>query len=149
MNVFYLQNADGQAFGRLSSHPLEALRYIVLDILNEKPVNFSNTNKRVSKRAAAIPVKPRIKILDTSNPGVHIVEIEGRDRVGLLSDLAQTFRDAELSVLSAHIEVVGAMAVDAFYVRPAFGNEFGKSARKALRQKLKTVLEPEGSAAAA
>ena len=51
-------------------------------------------------------------------------------------------RDLNIDVLSAHIEVVGAQAVDVFYVRNHNGDgQISETERKALRAKLLDVLE--------
>jgi len=50
-----------------------------------------------------------------------VVEVNSRDRVGLLHDIAQGFSDQRLSVGSAHISTFGEAAVDVFYVRDRFG----------------------------
>jgi len=70
-----------------------------------------------SRRAGAIPVKPKVKYSDAASGDITIIEMEARDRPGLLCHLAEAFRDENIHVLSAHIEVVGEKAIDVFYVR--------------------------------
>jgi len=50
-----------------------------------------------------------------------IVEVDSRDRAGLLHDIARSFSEQRLSVGSAHISTFGEAAVDVFYVRDRFG----------------------------
>jgi len=68
-----------------------------------------------SRRAAAIPIRPRVSI-NQSQGQTTIIEVEGRDRPGLLYALAKVLSDHDLSVRSAHIEVAGPKAIDVFYV---------------------------------
>jgi len=50
-----------------------------------------------------------------------IIEVDSRDRAGLLHDIARSFSEQRLSVGSAHISTFGEAAVDVFYVRDRFG----------------------------
>jgi len=54
---------------------------------------------------------------------VVILQVEGRDRAGLLHEIARVLNDNELVILSAHIEVIGATAVDTFYLKYLDGND--------------------------
>jgi len=154
-NVFYLQNTEKLAFGRQSQHALETLRKRahraalgdVKDMVIPKPIT--------SRRAGAIPVKPRVRFVKNDSGDVTILEIEGRDRPGLLSDIASIFRDNELEVLSAHIEVVGTRAIDAFYLclpgtvdGRARNCALPKAVRKTLKEQITDLLSPQISQAA-
>ena len=142
MNIFYLQNPDGHAFGRQSDHALETLRRRARKAANGDTSDMKIPKEIKSKRAGAIPVKPRVKFLDSQSRDSTIIEIEARDRPGLLCHLAETLRDFDLDVLSAHIEVVGEKAVDAFYVRNQGNNgKISESQRAVLKTKLLEVLE--------
>ena len=95
-----------------------------------------------SKRAGAIPVKPRVRFLDSQSRESTIIEIEARDRPGLLCHLAEALRDFDIDVLSAHIEVVGEKAVDAFYVcNQGTHRKISEKQRDILKTKLLEVLE--------
>ena len=142
MNIFYLQNPDGHAFGRQSDHALETLRRRARKAANGDTSDMKIPKEIKSKRAGAIPVKPRVKFLVSQSRDSTIIEIEARDRPGLLCHLAETLRDLDLDVLSAHIEVVGEKAVDAFYVRNQGNNgKISESQRAVLKSKLLEVLE--------
>jgi len=67
--------------------------------------------------------------------------MEARDRPGLLCHLAEAFRDENIHVLSAHIEVVGEKAIDVFYVRcPGGDGNLPEKRRKSLRKILLDVV---------
>ena len=142
MNVFYLQNPDGHAFGRQSDHVLETLRRRARKAAEGDTKGMKIPTSIKSRRAGAIPVKPNVKYLDSASGDATIIEMEGRDRPGLLCHLAEALRDEDIDVLSAHIEVVGEKAVDAFYVRSrgSDGN-LSEKRRKVLRKILLDVLE--------
>jgi [protein-PII] uridylyltransferase len=142
MNVFYLQNPDGHAFGRQSDHALETLRRRARKAAEGDTQGMKIPTPLKSRRAGAIPVKPKVRYSDAASGDITIIDMEARDRPGLLCHLAEALRDEDIDVLSAHIEVVGEKAVDAFYVRcrGSDGN-LPEKRRKALRKILLDVLE--------
>ena len=140
MNVFYLQNADGQAFGRKNDRALEMLRSRVQEAALGQTDKLSIARPRASKRADAIPVRSLVRFPDTKRDGVSIIEIVGRDRPGLLNDIAACLRDLGLDLFSAHIEVVGEKAVDAFYVN---GDILDKAEQKKIAKAIRAVLSPK------
>ena len=142
MNVFYLQNPDGHAFGRQSDHALETLRRRARKAAEGDTEGMKIPAPIKSRRAGAIPVKPKVKYSDAASGDITIIEMEARDRPGLLCHLAEAFRDENIHVLSAHIEVVGEKAIDVFYVRcrGSDGN-LPEKRRKSLRKILLDVLE--------
>ena len=146
MNVFYLQNADGQAFGRKSDRALEMLRTRMTKAVNGEIETLSIAQPLASKRAGAIPVPSKVRFPETQRGGVSIIEVEGRDRPGLLYDIATCLNDLGLNLLSAHIEVVGEKAVDAFYIK---GDIIDKVEQKKISKALRAVLSPKAVKTAA
>lgn len=148
-NVFYLQNGDNKAFGSRNDVARQTLinrTRAVIDGLTTIP---AIPKPLESRRADAIPVVPRVRFSDAASGGTLIIEVEGRDRPGLLTDLASVLRDHDLEVLSAHIEGVGEKAVDAFYVRrPGGGGRLSDRARRRLRTDLRAVLKSPASVSA-
>jgi len=146
MNVFYLLGGDGEPFAANSGHALENLRRLALQAARGTVDQLNVPNRPRSRRAGAIPVRSRVRFPKTKNPGLHIIEVQGRDRPGLLTELAAFLAEADLDVASAHAEVVGTLAVDAFYVRCA---ELTDSKQKSLRKGLLSILrDPDAKQAA-
>jgi len=116
-NIFYLQNTEGLAYGRKNPQRLRALENITLNAAKGLTADFSLPAALPSRRAAAIPITARVSIIRGSDS--VIIEVEGRDRPGLLYGLGKTLAAHKLSVRSAHIDVAGPKAVDVFYVRGA------------------------------
>ena len=141
-NVFYLQNADGLAFGRDSEHRLERLRVAARAAALGDTSGLRSPGVMRSRRAAAIPIRPQVRVIENEADGC-IIEIEGRDRPGLLHALARVLHAHELPVLSAHVEVAGPQAVDVFYTSacplPGAG----------LEDDLLDALEPDAETVAA
>jgi len=113
-NTFYLQNTEGLAFGRKNPQRLSALEAVTLSAAKGEVTEFNLPASLPSRRAAAIPIKARTSIIRDKDS--VIIEVEGRDRIGLLYALAKTLAAHKLSVRSAHIDVAGPKAVDVFYV---------------------------------
>ena len=145
-NIFYLQNADGQAYGRKNDHALEVLRSRITRSALGDTTKISISQPLASKRAGAIPVPAKVRFPDTQRDGVSIIEIEGRDRPGLLYDIANCLHVLGLDLFSAHVEVVGEKAVDAFYVK---GDLLDKTEQKKIAKALRAVLSPNSAKAAA
>ncbi len=114
-NIFYLQNPEGLAFGRQNPHRLKNLETTTLKALRGELGDIVVPTRQASKRARAIPIHPRAAFMVTSSTSA-IIEVAGRDRPGLLCDLGRVLDAHDLSILSAHVEVLGPKAIDVFYV---------------------------------
>jgi [protein-PII] uridylyltransferase len=66
-----------------------------------------------------------------------VIEVSGRDRVGLLYAITDILSRLNLNIGSAHIVTFGEKAADVFYVTDLTGAKITTSGRKAsIRQKL-------------
>jgi len=150
MNVFYLQNAEGLAFGRRNDRALEIVRRRTRKAAVGDTKGMTIADANPSRRADAIPVKPRVRFLDHSADGITILEIEGRDRPGLLWAIANGLHEQNIDVLSAHVEVVGIKAIDAFYVKSRAGDgNLNSELRKHIKSEMQAALNPQSKASAA
>ena len=50
-----------------------------------------------------------------------MIEVNGRDRPGLLHDVTAAISEQGLQIASAHVTTYGVRAVDVFYVKDVFG----------------------------
>jgi len=50
-----------------------------------------------------------------------VLEVNGRDRPGLLHDVTAAISDQGMQIASAHVTTYGVRAVDVFYVKDIFG----------------------------
>lgn len=149
INVFYLQNADSKAFGSRNDSSRRTLERRTREALDGKGQSLVIPAALGSRRANAIPVRPRARFSDSASGDTTIIEVEGRDRPGLLSAIADVLRDHDLEVLSAHIEGLGEKAVDAFYVqRQGQDARLPDRLRRKVRADLKAVLSDAETVAA-
>ncbi len=70
-----------------------------------------------------------------------MIEVNGRDRPGLLFELTRELTRLNLQVSSAKISTYGEKVVDVFYVKNLFGHKVEHPAKLAeIRTTLETVL---------
>ncbi|MDQ3074324.1 MAG: [protein-PII] uridylyltransferase [Pseudomonadota bacterium] len=90
----------------------------------------------LSSREQAFRVAPSVMIAERASTRTTVIEVNARDRPGLLARLAHTIH-AEGHVLhSAHIATYGERAVDVFYVTSCGGRKLDRTAIAALRATL-------------
>jgi [protein-PII] uridylyltransferase len=77
--------------------------------------------KLVKKREEAFRVEPQVLIDNAASDTHTVIEVNGRDRPGLLHDLTRALFVARLSIHSAQITTYGERAVDVFYVKDVYG----------------------------
>jgi [protein-PII] uridylyltransferase len=80
-----------------------------------------------------------------------VIEVNGRDRPGLLHDVTAAMSDQGMQIASAHITTYGVRAIDVFYVKDVFGLKVENDRKLAgLRAALeKALVPPETEAKAA
>ena len=79
-----------------------------------------------------------------------IIEVDTRDRPGLLYDLAHALAQSNVYIASAVIATYGAQVVDTFYVKDMFGLKYhSKSKQRTLEARLRAAIEAGAERAAA
>ena len=140
IDIFLLQDSDGTPFADGEERRLSNLRSKVQDAANAtaKPPNLKPKKNR---RAAAFLVQPSVQIRNDLSEDATVIDIGGRDRPGLLYDLARALAEEELSISSAHASSFGERMFNAFYVKTPDGKQIDLDARKEpLRDRLLAVL---------
>ena len=99
--------------------------------------------RRVSK---TFHIEPRVEINNTLSNRFSVIEIEGLDRPGLLSDVTGAISDLSLDIASAHITTFGEKVIDSFYVTDLVGAKLEGSRIDRIRRRLLTILSGEASA---
>ena len=94
-------------------------------------------------RLRAMHVPPRV-VIDNHASNTHtVLEVNGRDRPGLLHDVTAAISDQGLQIASAHVTTYGQRAVDVFYVKDVFGLKVENERR--LAQLRDALLDALGS----
>ncbi len=86
-------------------------------------------------------VAPRVLVDNKASASHTVIEVNGRDRPGLLFELTRELTRLSLQVSSAKISTYGEKVVDVFYVRNLFGHKVEHPVKLAeIRTTLEAVL---------
>jgi len=141
LDIFALQDNHGMPFGADDPGRLNRLLAALQQAVPADAVLASAREAPTVKRAAAFSIQPWVAIDNDAAADDTVVEVSGRDRPGLLRDLALAFAESELTITSAHIDSVGERAADAFYVRDVRGGKLVDQKRiSRLRSRLEKAL---------
>ena len=95
-------------------------------------------------RADVFQVEPRVLIDNSASRTHSVIEVNGRDRPGLLFDLAKALKDLGLVIHSAHISTYGERVVDVFYVKDVFGLKIAHRGKmQKVQRRLAEALTPQ------
>jgi [protein-PII] uridylyltransferase len=93
-------------------------------------------------RTAIFKVQPRVLVDNSASVTHTLLEVNARDRVGLLYDISRALTELRLSIGSARINTYGEVAVDVFYVKDVFGMKIHDEARiEAIRTGLIEAID--------
>src|SRR5262249_29919430 len=103
----------------------------------------------VPRRTQVFTVAPRV-VIDNAASATHtVIEVNGRDRPGILFELTRALTGLNLQINSAKISTYGEKVVDVFYVKDLFGHKIDHEQRlNDIRARLTEALaEPSAPAA--
>ena len=146
LDTFQLQSsaADGsggqaalrpERIARLATYIEQALsgRIRLRDALAKRPA--------IASRTSVFRVPPRVLIDNSASASATLIEVNGRDRTGLLFELTSTLTALGLSIATAKIATYGERVVDVFYVKDVFGHKVDQEAKmKRIRERLLVAL---------
>ncbi|HYD97745.1 MAG TPA: HD domain-containing protein, partial [Alphaproteobacteria bacterium] len=146
LDVFSVQDAGGGAFD--SADKLARLAVMIERALEGKLRVADELAKRKPNypvRARVFNVAPRVLIDNTASNTHTVIEVNGRDRIGLLHDLTRALSGLSLQISSAKISTWGQRVVDVFYVKDVFGLKVTHQAKldQTRRTLLEALAEPE------
>jgi [protein-PII] uridylyltransferase len=144
VDVFVLEDGESNPFAKGDRGRLDRLEKMVRAAIDENG-KIAEPSFRPSPRKAAFIVQPRVTISDDVSQAYTVIDVSGRDRPGLLSDVSKVLADAGVSIVSAHVGSYGERVFDAFYVELPDG--FDEAMKSSLRDQLLAALgreEPDG-----
>ena len=142
--AFWIQDAEGHPY---DEDRLPRLRKMIERTLQGEvvPSEALADRDKMKKREKAFRVPTSITFDNEGSEIYTIIEVDTRDRPGLLYDLTRTLATQNVYISSAVIATYGEQVVDTFYVKDMFGLKFhAESKRKALEKKLREAIT-EGS----
>nr|WP_050929158.1 [protein-PII] uridylyltransferase [Aestuariivita boseongensis] len=139
-DAFWIQDSEGK--------PYEASRLPRLTQMIEKTLRGEvvarealKSRDKVKKREKAFNVPTHITFDNEGSDIYTIIEVDTRDRPGLLYDLARALADMNVNIANAVIATYGEQVVDTFYVKDMFGLKYhSKPKQKALEKKLRDAI---------
>jgi [protein-PII] uridylyltransferase len=122
-DAFWIQDNDGQPF---EASKLPRLREMIRKTLMGEVVTREAIKDRdkVKKRERAFKVPTHISFDNDGSEIYTIIEVDTRDRPGLLHDLTRTLASLNVYIANAVIATYGEQAVDTFYVKDMFGLKY-------------------------
>ena len=138
--VFWVQDAEGRPY---DTDHLPRLRSMIERTLKGEvlPREALRSRDRVKKRESQFRFPTHVTFDNEGSEIYTIVEVDTRDRPGLLYDLTRTLAAAHIYIASAVIATYGAQVVDSFYVKDMFGLKLHARARQeALAAKLRQAI---------
>ena len=150
LDSFMVQDRHGEAYADPAK--LARLAAIFEDVLagRIKPHVALYEPEAIPNRTRIFTVAPRVLIDNKASVTHTVIEVNGRDRPGLLFELTRALTQLNLQISSAKISTYGVKVVDVFYVKDLFGHRVEHDGRlKEIRERLTAVLaEPPAEDAA-
>jgi [protein-PII] uridylyltransferase len=143
LDVFSVQDAhSGGAFD--SSEKLARLAVMTEHTLAGQVRPLQELAKRrpaIPQRTRMFKVPPRVLIDNNAGTNHTVIEVNGKDRPGLLYDVTRTLTDLGLQISSAKISTYGEKVIDVFYVRDVYGLKVTHDAKLTrIRERLLQAL---------
>ena len=138
--VFWIQDADGHPYEKSR---MPRLRKMISRTLRGEIVAREALRDRdkIKKRERAFRVPTHITFDNMGSDIYTIIEVDTRDRPGLLYDLTRTLANNYVYIASAVIATFGEQVVDTFYVKDMVGLKYHtQDKRDALEHKLREAI---------
>ena len=138
--MFWIQDAEGHPY---EIEKLSRLRAMIDKTLRGEvlPREALAGRDKVKKREREFRFPTHITIDNEGSEICTIIEVDTRDRPGLLYDLTRTLAANNIYIASAVIATYGAQVVDSFYVKDMFGLKLHtKAKQEALEKKLRQAI---------
>ncbi|HQT88595.1 MAG TPA: [protein-PII] uridylyltransferase [Acidiphilium sp.] len=146
LDTFWIQDASGGSLDE--PHRLAKVSALIEQALSGRLRLAAEIRKSsrgiMGARMRAIHVPPRVVIDNQASNRHTVIEINGRDRPGLLHDVTAAITGQGLQIASAHVTTYGVRAVDVFYVKDVFGLKVASERKLSiLRAALIEALDDE------
>ncbi|EWY40490.1 PII uridylyl-transferase [Skermanella stibiiresistens SB22] len=142
VDVFSVQDAAGGPFD--SGDKLAKMAVMIERTLSGQLRPLQELAKRkptLTNRTRVFKVPPRVLIDNKASTTHTVIELNGRDRPGLLYDVTRALTNLSLQISSAKVSTYGEKAIDVFYVKDVFGLKITHESKLAqIREKVLTAL---------
>jgi [protein-PII] uridylyltransferase len=155
LDTFLIQEAGGagEGAGHAFDRPERLAKLATaIELALSGRVKIAEALKRrlaVKSRTDVFTVPPRVFFDNAASRTHTVIEVNGRDRPGLLYELTNALTSLGLSITTAKIATYGEQAVDVFYVKDVFGLKVDEEPKlKRIRERLMAALEGGAAQAA-
>jgi [protein-PII] uridylyltransferase len=141
LDTFWVQDHSGGAFDQ--PQKLAKLSVMFENVLMGRvdPQFALQAPEKVPSRTRVFTVPPRVLIDNNASGAYTVIEVNGRDRPGLLHELTRALTQLNLQISSAKISTYGEKVVDVFYVKDLFGHKIEHGTKLAdIRERLTAAL---------
>jgi len=141
LDTFWVQDLAGRSFDRPDK--LARLAVIFENVLTGdlKPHRELARPPAFPSRMQVFTVMPRVLVDNKASASHTVIEVNGRDRPGLLYELTRELTRLNLQISSAKISTYGEKVVDVFYVKNLFGHKVEQPAKLSeIQRSLEAVL---------
>lgn len=115
---FIIQNASGLPFHQVArQNDLKESLLAALAGTLDIPAKIAAYKKPITERDRVFDIPTRVDIHNDASGSDTVVELEARDRHGLLYDIACALRDEGLDLRAAKVNTQGLRVLDAFYLQ--------------------------------
>ncbi len=139
--AFWIQDREGSPY---DADRLPRLRAMIEKTLKGEIIarDAMVSRDKLKKREAAFKVPTTIAFDNEGSEIYTIIEVDTRDRPGLLYDLSRSMAANNLYIASAVIATYGEQVVDTFYVKDMFGLKvYSEAKQKTLEKRLREAIE--------
>jgi [protein-PII] uridylyltransferase len=141
LDTFYVQDSSGGAFDRPDKLARLAVHFENVLSGRLKPHIELSRPAPFASRTDIFTVTPRVLIDNKASAAHTVIEVNGRDRPGLLFEVTRGLTGINLQISSAKISTYGEKVVDVFYVKNIFGLKIEHEGKlKEIRETLLAVL---------
>ncbi|MCL4143803.1 UNVERIFIED_CONTAM: hypothetical protein GTU68_041059 [Idotea baltica] len=138
--AFWIQDSEGNAY---EASKLPRLRQTIEKTLRGEVIarDALKSRDKVKKREKAFRVPTSITFDNDGSEIYTIIEVDTRDRAGLLYDLTRTLAGMNVYIANAVIATYGEQVVDTFYVKDLFGLKYHTASKqRALEKRLREAI---------
>jgi [protein-PII] uridylyltransferase len=139
-DAYWVQDTDGNPFDPARLPRLRKMieRTLAGEVVTQVAIRDRD---KVKKREKAFKVPTHITFDNEGSDIYTIIEVDTRDRPGLLHDLTRTLAASNVYIANAVIATYGEQVVDTFYVKDMFGLKyFSESKQASLEKKLRAAI---------
>ncbi|MEM8981128.1 MAG: [protein-PII] uridylyltransferase, partial [Pseudomonadota bacterium] len=138
--IFWCQDSTGQAY---ETSKLKRLTQVIDKTLKGGLIarEALAPKDKLKKREKAFDVPTTITFDNEGSEIFTIIEVDTRDRPGLLHDLTRTMAASNINIEAATIATYGEQVVDSFYVKDLFGLKlYSEAKQKTLEARLREAI---------